>query len=285
MLPARPAAVDHTTAATGSSFGFLWGHSKVAESPRTGERLHWRVMETALDLSPLEGLILDAGCGEGVDLEAEGRRPAVEIIGVDLSDGGCRASFEKAVRLPNVHVVQGDLARLPFDDDLFTQVYSYGVLHHLVDPQQGMNELGRVAAPDARVAVYVYEDFAERSGLMQRLLRLANQLRRVTTRLPHGLLYFMCRVASPLVYMLLTVPHRVLRRLPPLRRLADALPFRHGTGPFSLTGDLFDRFSAPLEYRYSASTTRSLMERGSVRVSRIANVRGWMASGVKESRV
>lgn len=284
MLAPSDRELNRKTAQTGSSFGFLWGQSGPAPASPTEERLHWRKLAVALGLPPLSGLVLDAGCGEGVDLEEEGQRTNVEIVGVDLSDGGCRASFAKAVRFPNVHVVQADLARLPFGDGQFAQVYSYGVLHHMVDPQQGMNELGRVAASDSGVAVYLYEDFVERSRAMWWLLRLVNQLRRVTTRLPHHVLYRLCQAASPVVFLLLTLPHRALRRIPPLRQAASAIPFRHGTGPFSLTGDLFDRFSAPLEYRYTASAARTLMEKARVRVSRIANGRGWMVAGVRESR-
>jgi hypothetical protein len=44
-----------------------------------------------------------------------------------------------------------------------------------------------------------------------------------------------------------------------LRSIAASLPYRHGTGPWNLVGDLFDRFSAPVERRFAESTARALL--------------------------
>ena len=73
------------------------------------------------------------------------------------------------------------------------------------------------------------------------------------------------------------LPHRLLRRIPSLRPFANTLPFRHGTGPFSMTGDLYDRFSAPVEFRYSRSGTEAFVARAGLALRAIAKERGWMA--------
>ncbi len=264
---------------TGSAFGYLWSRALGrAEETRPS---HYRKMERALSLGALRGLVLDAGCGEGIEMADAARNSEAEIIGLELSDGGSRASFERTLGLPRAHVVQADLKSLPFAPETFDFVYSYGVLHHLSDPPRGMREIVRVLKRGARAALYLYEDFSERSPLLRGLLELANAPRRLTVRMPHRLLYGLCWVASPVVVLLFTVPHRLLRSVPGGRRLAEQIPFRNGSGPFSLAGDLYDRFGAPVERRYSRSEAEHLLRQAGLEGIVTGNDRGWMVAGTK----
>ena len=79
----------------------------------------------------------------------------------------------------------------------------------------------------------------------------------------------LCRLMSPVVYVTCTVPSRYFG-------FAAALPYRHGTDAWSLGGDLFDRFSAPIERRYSEAGARRLAEQAGLIVVRTAQWRGWM---------
>jgi len=198
-----------------------------------------------------------------------------------LSDGGCRASYLRTRDLGRAHVVQADLCRLPFADGTFDFVYSYGVLHHLGSPERGLSEVVRVARPGAQVVAYLYEDFSERNALLRWSLRGANTARALTTQLPNRVLYNLCRVASPFVFALFTLPAVLGRHVTILAPMADSLPFRHGTGPFSLVGDLYDRFSAPVELRYSRQGSKALFSSAGLDRVKVAFERGWMVSGTK----
>ena len=139
--------------------------------------------------------------------------------------------------------------------------------------------------PGAGVAAYVYEDFSDRAVGWRWLLTVANQLRRYTPYLPHRVLYRLCQAASPLIYVLFTIPFRILRHIPGLGSLASGFPFRHATRPFSLVGDLYDRFSAPVEWRYSLTEAVALFQGVGLRDVAAAKDRGWMIAGIKpESR-
>ena len=100
-------------------------------------------------------------------------------------------------------------------------------------------------------------------------------------RLPNRLLFNLCRLASPFVFAVFTLPAQVGRRVPALAPLARSLPFRHGTGPFSLVGDLYDRFSAPVEFRYSRQTSANFFAKAGLHGVRVADDRGWMVAGTK----
>lgn len=266
-------------ARTRSSFGYLWSRS--AERPEIPARYHLDRMRESLRLPPLQGLVLDAGCGEGIDLINCARDSGVELIGVELSDGGSRVSFQRAFWHPAIHVIQADLARLPFAPGTFDFIYSYGVLHHLSEPPAGARELARVLKPGAGLAAYLYEDFSDRRGFWAWLLSATNRLRRLTPHLPHRLLYALCAAGSPAVWLLFTVPHKLLRLIPPARGVAEGFPFRQGTGPFSLVGDLYDRFSAPIEQRYSREGAEALLRGAGLEGLHAERSRGWMVLGSK----
>ena len=266
-------------ARTRSSFGYLWSRS--AGRPDLPDRYHLDRMRESLRLPPLRGLVLDAGCGEGIDLVNAARDSRAELIGVELSDGGSRVSFQRAFWHPSIHVIQADLNRLPFAPETFDLVYSYGVLHHLPDPAAGMKELARVLKPGASAAIYLYEDFSDRRGLWRWLLAATNRVRTLTPRLPHSLLYGLCVAASPVIFLLFSVPHRILRLLPATRELADGFPFRQGTAPLSLVGDLYDRFSTPIEKRYGREGALALLREAGLGGLSAERSRGWMVLGSK----
>jgi SAM-dependent methyltransferase len=277
------ASSDATRSRTASSFGYLWAQSVPGAETYDPQSYHYAKIEHSLSLDPLAGLVLDAGCGDGIDLANQASRDGVEAIGVELSDGGCRTSSLRTRQLPRAHVVQADLCRLPFADGTFDFAYSYGVLHHLGVPERGLKEVIRVAKPGARIAAYLYEDFSERSAFLRWSLRAANTARALTTRLPNRVLFNLCRLASPFVFLVFTVPAVAFRRIAPLAPLAESLPFRHGTGPFSLVGDLYDRFSAPVEFRYSRQSSSALFSEAGLERVIAAPERGWMVAGTKPS--
>jgi len=258
-------------ARTAETFGYLWHASGAA--PHGG--VHSAKTLAALAVSLPAGVVLDAGCGDGSDVAALASQGA-EVIGVEISEGGTRAAFERTKNARHAHVVRADVCRLPFRSDYFAFVYSYGVLHHVPVPLRGLSELARVSRAGAQAAVYLYEDFSERAAVLRWSLRAANVWRGLTTRLPPAVLYALCVAAAPVVYGCFVVPYRVLHAMPVTRSLANALPFRHGRHPFDLTGDLYDRFSAPVEFRYSRRSATELAHDAGFALEQIRQERGWM---------
>ena len=131
--------------------------------------------------------------------------PRCEVVGVELSDGGVATSVARTRGLERAHVVQGDLLQVPLADHTFDGAYSYGVVHHTPDPPRAVREIARTLKPGAPLLLYVYEDFSDRSLAWRLALAAANSLRVITTRLPPALLMRICRVLSPIVYVLLTL--------------------------------------------------------------------------------
>jgi SAM-dependent methyltransferase len=262
---------------TSVAFGYIWGEQATKVAPPTiATPYHLAQMHDALDAPALAGLVIDGGCGDGVDLAMQAIDPSREVVGVELSEGGVTTSRVRTRGLTRAHVVQGDLLNLPLADGIFDAGYSYGVVHHTPDPARAVRELARVLKPGAPLLLYVYEDFGERPWHWRAALAAVNSLRAVTTRLPVAVLMTLCRLMSPVVWLTCTVPAKRFS-------WAKRFPYRHNTHPWSLVGDLYDRFSAPIEFRYSEAGARRLAEQAGLTVRRSANRRGWMVWAEKPS--
>src|SRR5437660_7641957 len=88
---------------------------------------------------------LDGGCGTGVCSLALAEI-ADEVVGFDLSSGSLNTAKALAEKLgkSNIQFKQGSLLEIPFPSDSFDLVWSWGVIHHTVDPVRALDELVRV---------------------------------------------------------------------------------------------------------------------------------------------
>lgn len=95
----------------------------------------------ALSLTgPIEGSVLDLGCGTGLFGEFLGR----EIWGVDSSKGMLACAQGR------IRGVCADACSLPFDDGSFDWVVSFTVLQNIPDFACALDEVARVLAHDGR---------------------------------------------------------------------------------------------------------------------------------------
>lgn len=133
--------------------------------------------------------VLDAGCGHGRYLSRFAALGAT-AVGVDVGRGPEAAGVPRDD--PRIHVVQGDVLRLPFADGAFDLAFCDGVLHHTPDPRRGFAELCRVVKPGGAVYVWLYP----REGALREAVFGAARF--VTTRLPGPVLRTLCFAAAPL---------------------------------------------------------------------------------------
>jgi SAM-dependent methyltransferase len=95
--------------------------------------------------------LLDVSCGAGSLLAAAHER-GVEAVGVDLSDQAVRLAKRVA---PTAEVAVGAGEALAFRDRTFDYVSCLGSLEHFLDMGKGLEEMKRVAKPDARFCIMV----------------------------------------------------------------------------------------------------------------------------------
>lgn len=100
---------------------------------------------------------LDGGCGTGVCSVALSMK-AENITGVDISEGSLNTAKELADKLGinNIEFKKADLLKLPFEDQTFDLILSWGVIHHTVDPLRALDELNRSLKPNGVIVLAIY---------------------------------------------------------------------------------------------------------------------------------
>ena len=105
---------------------------------------------------------LDAGCGIGLQalLLAEAVGPAGHVTGLDLSSEFLVHAKEIAIESglsEQISFEQGDIRRLPFDDDTFDWAWSVDCVGYApLEPLPLLKELARVVTPGGSVAILAW---------------------------------------------------------------------------------------------------------------------------------
>lgn len=184
-----------------NSFSFEWRmHKRTQLDSANQNRLSEEAFEKRVDF-PLEQftgkLVLDAGCGMGRFAEVAAKYDAT-VIGCDLSYA-VDVAFENLGWKDNVHLIQADIFNLPFVDEIFDFIYSFGVLHHTYDCKKAFQQLPRMLKKGGKISVFLY------SSYNKAIVYSSNFWRFFTTRIPRKLLYYFCYISVPL-YFLYRIP-------------------------------------------------------------------------------
>jgi ubiquinone/menaquinone biosynthesis C-methylase UbiE len=101
--------------------------------------------------------VLEIGVGIGADYQ-EWLKAGAHASGVDLSEASlerARRRCESAGYQPDLRVA--DAEHLPFADESFDVVYSYGVMHHSPDTARCLQEAWRVLKPGGEARIMLYQ--------------------------------------------------------------------------------------------------------------------------------
>jgi SAM-dependent methyltransferase/GT2 family glycosyltransferase/uncharacterized protein YbaR (Trm112 family) len=273
-LPAqgRGASVRDRTA---DSFAYEWTHFGQL-------RPEWRknfldYLQPHAPASLAGKLVLDVGAGSGRH-SAQAASFGARVIAVDLG-----RSIDVARRNLPQHVltVQADAERLPFAAESFDFVMSIGVLHHLPDTQQALRKLVPLLSLGGHLHVYLY--WVPEYRWHRQVLRLVTAAREMTVRLPYRLLHRLCYPLAGALWITVVLPQRLMRAHPITRRLANGLPLKtYADYPFVvLVNDQFDRFSAPIEQRFTRAKVRVMLERAGLDEVVVLPNYGWLGDGTR----
>ncbi|MFA4826238.1 MAG: class I SAM-dependent methyltransferase [Methanoregula sp.] len=187
--------------------------------------------------------VLDAGCGNG-SYAYYAASYGAEVIAIDFSDAVSVA--QENTKNMNVQVVRGDITHPPFKENKFDYIFSIGVLHHLPEPETGFHQLIPLLKPGALISIWVYGRAKQWAAVY-----FYEPLIKITHRLPHRLLYYLCYV--PATIMEIINGFSILLKKIHLKKLSSVIPFKYyETYPFSVKlNDAFDVFATPSARYYS----------------------------------
>jgi SAM-dependent methyltransferase/uncharacterized protein YbaR (Trm112 family) len=127
-------------------------------------------------------VVLDAGCGMGRWLAVSARYEPEALFGVDYS-AVAHTAYANTRHLRNVHVLRGDLFKLPLKKAMDV-TYCIGVLHHTPDPAAAFDAILSRTKDDGLLCVWVYGK--ENNGW---ITHVVSPIRKhVTSRLPDRVL-------------------------------------------------------------------------------------------------
>ena len=265
---------------TKNTYSLLWQQSDSA----VPQKWHFNAMQEAISEPIVRGRIgieVGSGCGYDTYIMAKDN-PAVKLVTIDISDG-IYNTRRLVAGLDNVVAMKCSALDIAVKDSSLDFAYSFGVLHHTSDPKKGLREIARILKKDCPAFLYLYEDHSE-NIVKHTLLKFVTAARRLTTRIPKNMLYALSLVLSPFIFITFTVPSKIMKNFKATRHIAEGMPFNFGTGPFSLRGDLYDRFGAPIEYRFSRKGMNELFAEcgfSNIHITRLRDTAGWAAWGYK----
>lgn len=145
--------IEQDKADTAENFGWQWNKFTQVDKKYAEQFLGW--------LQPVEKeffagkIILEGGCGKGRHTMLAHEWGVKEIVGIDLSSA-VESAFQATKHLPNAHIVQADIFKLPFKKDAFDYAFSVGVLHHTPDPRKAFTSLASKVKKGGHISAWIY---------------------------------------------------------------------------------------------------------------------------------
>lgn len=113
-------------------------------------RDHVNFAEAALRRLPIQGPVLDVGCG-GALFGSLLQERGYSCFGLDFSHQAAKVGWH----VNGVPVLVGDFMRAPYREGTFAVATMYHVLEHLYDPGAAVRAVGRLIHPEGRLIIQV----------------------------------------------------------------------------------------------------------------------------------
>lgn len=239
--------VEKDKAETAKNFGWQWTHFTQEDEKYKEQFLGW--------LKPVQPdffrdkIVLEGGCGKGRHTKLAADWGAREIVGVDLGDG-VESAFQLTRNLPNAHIVQADIFRLPLKR-IFDYAFSVGVLHHTPDPKKSFVSLASKVKNGGHISAWIYG--AENN---EWITRFVNPIREsFTSKLNQPALYQLSKLPTLGVFLASKLIYKPLDKTPIGKKLFYREYLTH-LGTFGWREQhniVFDHLVAPTAFYISKS--------------------------------
>ena len=105
----------------------------------------WPTIRDHLNVS---GRLLEAGCGTGQWVQFLSKL-GHGVVGVDYAFSGLEVG---RTHNPNLNLMQADFRKLPFDDESFDYIVSFGAVEHDINgPEDALREFRRILKPNGKL--------------------------------------------------------------------------------------------------------------------------------------
>jgi SAM-dependent methyltransferase len=185
------------------------------------------------------------------------------------------------VHLPNCSFHHATVDAMPIEDASMDFGYSLGVLHHIPDPQSGIEACVHKLKLGAPFLIYLYYAFDNRPLWFRAIWKISDILRSFVSRMPHQLRYFASQCLAFCVYLPIARSSLILEKLGLNVRNMPLSAYKNSSF-YTMRTDALDRFGTRLEQRFSREKIKSMMEKaGLVDVKISTSEPFWCAVGYR----
>jgi ubiquinone/menaquinone biosynthesis C-methylase UbiE len=225
-------------------------------------------------------IALDVGCGSG----RWARYLSSKLQFIEAIDPS-NAVYVAAAGLhefKNIRVTQASVSNLPFKDNAFDFVYSLGVLHHVPNTLEAIQNCFKKTKTGGWFLVYLYYNLENRGFIFRSLFTLSTITRRIISMTPSSVKHFLCEVIAVMVYWPLAKFSLLLSFCSERLAMRVPLSYYKKTSFFVMRNDALDRFGTPLEKRFSKKEIWDLLDQtGFVNIQFSSNEPYWHAIAQK----
>lgn len=229
---------------------------------------------------PKNAVGFDMGCGSG--RWAKFVAPKVHTLNCVEPSNAINVAKNNLSTHENVNFYKEtteDCSLIPGSQDFG---YCLGVLHHIPNTQDALNDCTKLLKPGAPILLYLYYNFENKPLWFKFIWKTSDYIRRVVAISPKLIKYSICSMIALTVYL-------------PLSRaayLSEKLGFNVNNIPLSdyrgkpfyqCKNDALDRFGTRLEQRFSkAQITDMLTKAGCTKIEFSPNTPYWCCVGFKK---
>ena len=198
---------------------------------------------------------LEIGCGEGIDLKYVLENFDINhIYAADLGENIKELSKRKDFK--NVNFIRCDCLDLPFLDESFNQIYSYGVFHHTKSFHKALLETQRVLKKNGVLIFYTYK---KHNNIFKKFgIKIESLFLKIFSKLDYNKTKFLCYLLTPLILLFFSYPAQLLKLLGS-KRIYRKFPLWWGYTPNNIIYDLTDRLYAPINIRYNSNELKKIL--------------------------
>jgi len=224
----------------------------------------------------------DAGCGTGRWAELFAPKIA-ELNCIDPSSAIDIAKI-KLEKLSNCNFIQSKIENMPLPDKSMDFGYSIGVLHHIPDTQNAINDCTRKLKSGAPFLVYLYYAFDNKPKWFRAIWKITDFFRILISRLPHLIKIIITTLIALIIYYPIAKSSLILDKIGidveniPLNAYREA-------SFYTIRTDALDRFGTKIEQRFTKMQIKEMLIKGGLEnISFSDKSPYWCAVGYKKNQ-
>lgn len=205
---------------------------------------------------PKNSVGFDLGCGSG--RWAKFVAPKVGLLHCIDPSSAIHVAKKNLLKHKNIQYHKNDVSNIPLKEESMDFGYSLGVLHHISNTEEGLRNCVLKLKKGSPLLIYLYYSFENRSNAFILVWKISDLVRKIVSRLPMPLRYFISQCIAILVYFPMSL---ICRMVSFIGLSTDQIPLSiyKDKSFYTMRTDALDRFGTKIEKRFSKKEIKTLM--------------------------